>query len=703
MSFFLATMERGRIFSLLIGISFFQSLMVSAQEVTEENKKLAEDFVAVAEEIMANTQAMIQARDMYAQAADLDPTNVKANYMAGDFHLQTIGKDRAVKYFSRVLKTDPDYRFDILYWIGRSYHYGMDFENALAFYERYRKKLTTNDGYRGRDRTELPIVERRIFECKNAIEFVANPAHYSIVNIGTAINTEEEDYAPVLNEDETMMVFTSRRREDNLNENVFEDNKPYEDIFIAYKKGDRWEPAVNIGEPVSTLFHESSLALSADGVQLFFYKDDNNGDIFVSNIQQDGTWEYPEPLSDNINSQGFKESSISISPDGQVLFFASDRPGGYGGIDIYYSVKDRTGQWVRAKNLGPGINTEYNDDGPFIDYDGKTLYFSTQGRKGMGGYDIFKSEYDSAAGEWSEPTNLGYPINTPDDDIYFVSTKDGKRGYYASVREDGEGFTDIYMVTILQEGDVGETLASKDAEPLETKTPDNDNNNNIREVELQENNNTTPSLKPLLLTVNVVEQGSNRAMDAKVGLSGRGDNRVAGYRKVGRGKYEFRITSRDPKDYQLSVEKNGFIFQDMTLRGLAASTEERSIRRTVTMRKLKVGSSKVLRNIYFQFNKTGFLQSSYTELNKLENLLAQNSRVRVEIAGHTDSIGKRAYNLQLSQRRANAVKDYLIRKGIDPRRVNAVGYGETRPLASNDDEREGRELNRRVEFKVLSN
>ena len=362
---------------------FFVAQQGIAQELT--NEELAKEYLIQAKLILEETKAEVDARDIYVLAAEADPNNVEANWLAGLFHLKTIGKDRAVKYFQKVQELDPNYRFDILYRIGQSYQYGMDFDNALAYYNRYLNKLRQEDGYRGVDKVELPDVNRRIYECTNGKEFVANPAHYSIVNVGNSINSEYDEYAPVLNEDETLMIFTTRRRDGNLSEQVYSDNKPYEDIFFATRdSGGAWSYSENIGTSVNTEFHDSNLALSADGNQLFIYKDENNGDIYVSTRDEGGTWSFPEPLSENINSEGFKESSISISPDGSILFFASDRPGGYGGSDIYFSVKDPRGEWGRSKNLGDIINTEYDDDGPFIDFDGKNtlLLFARPKRNG---------------------------------------------------------------------------------------------------------------------------------------------------------------------------------------------------------------------------------------------------------------------------------------------------------------------------------
>ncbi len=686
----------GRLFfgslSLLLCIQFTGY----AQE--QSDKELAAEYINQAELIMEATSAMVEARDLYVLAAEADPTNVKANWMAGLFHLETIGKDRAVKYFLKVLELEPNYRFDITYQIGRSYQYGMDFDNALAYYNRYLNKLRQEDGYRGLDKIELNEVSRRIYECNNAKEFVANPAHYSIVNVGNSVNSEYEEYAPVLNEDETLLIFTTRRRDGNLNQNVDKDNKPFEDIFITSKEDGAWEYAQNIGEVINTQYHDSNLALSADGNTLFLYKDENNGDIYVSTRNEDGSWNYPEPLSANINSEGFKESSISITPDGNTLFFASDRPGGFGGIDIYYSEKDARGEWGRSKNLGAIINTEYDDDGPFIDYDGKTLYFSSQGRKGMGGHDIFRAEYDSANAEWGEPENLGFPINTPDDDVYFVSTKDGQRGYYASVREDGLGFTDIYMVTVpaddVPQDNVVAMTEESDSTDLENVTPV------AVETTPREQPEVQAELKPVEVIVTVMnEQGI--PVDATIDLRSRQDNMVAGKSRVQEGVYEFRISTKTPKDFVLSVQKDGYVFQNVNLGSLAASAEGQTLERTVTLRKLEVGTRQVLRNIYFDFDQATFKDESYTELNRLETMLAQNPGLKVEISGHTDKIGTKAYNKDLSQRRANAVKNYLVNKGIDARRIVSMGYGEEKPLASNDDELEGRELNRRVEFVVL--
>jgi len=685
--------------SVLIFSTLFPAFFTPAFS-QQDPKETARQYMEQAELIMAETKAMDDARELMVTAADLDTTFIKANYEAGRMHLVTVGKDRAVKYLLRVYRQDLAYRFDIEYWIGRSYQYGENFNKALEFYNLYKDKLAKKAGYQGKDKIDLATVDRAIFECENGKEFVSKPGNFSIVNIGREINSEFEDYAPVLNENEDEIVFTTRRREDNLNQNVFDDNKPYEDIFTSKKSANVWAYAKNIGPVVNNPYHDSNVALSANGNTLFLFKDEGGGDIFYCERVSGGEFGAPAPMPGIINSS-FEEKSVTISQDEKTLYFSSNRPGGFGGLDIYRATKDSKGEWTNVKNLGPSINTDMDDDGPFIDYDGVTLYFSSKGRKGMGGFDVFKTTLDLKNNEWSEPVNLGYPINTPDDDIYIVFSKDGKRAYYSSVREDGMGYTDIYLITIPE--------GIKNIEPVVAKNPVDEPKDTTATVVTQRDPVIIPvvpkskELKPLKYIVTVVDAADKTPLDAKIRLQGSKDNIIVPSEAQGSGVYAFSITNAQPKDYRLSVEVGGYVFYNQNLKIEGASTQEKTVNRTIEMRKLSVGVSSILRNIYFDFDKASFKTESYTELNKLEAMLMQNAGMVVEIAGHTDAIGTKEYNQNLSVRRAQAVKDYLTKKGIDARRVKPVGYGKSKPLASNDDEEGGRELNRRVEFKVLQN
>lgn len=687
----------------------------------DQDKELSKELMTIAEQAMTETKAIDIAREQMALAADYDTTNMRANYEAGQLFLGTINRSNAVKFFLRVFRNDPAYKFDLEYKIGKGYQYGLDFDNAEKYFMMYKQKLASKSTYQGRDKVDIATVDRSLNEVANGRKYVSNPQNFSIVNIGREINSEYDDYGVVFSEKEDEIVFTSRRKDDNLNQNVDEDNLPYEDIFHSKKNGNTWAFATNLGATVNTLYHESSLAMSADGNTLFIYNDVNGGDILFCERQADGTWGAPTPLPGIINSS-FQEKSISISKDESTLYFTSDRPGGYGKTDIYRATKDSKGEWSNVKNLGPKINTAENEDGPYIDFEG-VLYFSSVGNpSGMGGQDIYKCKWDAAAGDWEEPVNLGYPINTPDNDVYIITSSDSKRAYYSSVREDGLGFTDIYIITASQ--------PLRDVKPTEAKEP-------VAEVKPdpvveQPKPDTTAIVKndppkqdppkkdppkkdppkqtppkqdppksiPLKYVVTVMDAETKAPMNAKIRLNGQRDNIVVASKSTAPGVFEFSITDKAAKNYRLSVEQDGYVFVNQNVNIAGAGTTEKTVTRTIEMRKLAVGVTSVLRNIYFDYDKVKFKTESYTELNKLEAML-RGSNVKVEISGHTDAYGKWDYNRQLSQRRAEAVKDYLTKKGIDPRRIKAVGYGESKPLVSNDDEDEGREINRRVEFKVL--
>ncbi|WKN44462.1 OmpA family protein [Tunicatimonas pelagia] len=681
---------------LLSAFGFLHSVAIIAQD---NNKQVAEEFVEIGDEIYFVQKAPEQAKEMYIQAAQLDPSNIKANYMAGKTISETINKGEATPYFQQVYQLDADYKFDLLYSIARSYQYGLQFEEAIEHYNRYLERLEQDKDYRGEDKIPENQVKRRIYECQNGQEFIANARNFIIKNIGSSINSNSLDYAPVINADETMMIFTSRRKQNNLNENVYDDNFAYEDIFISYKENGKWGPAKNIDEPVNTLYFESNLALSADGKQLYLYRDENNGDIYVSDQRSDGSWSEPEPVSDNINSS-YSENSVTISPDGQTIYFSSDRPGGFGGLDLYKCEKDRKGEWGKVTNLGETVNTPYDEDGVFMDFDGKTLYFSSRGRKGMGGYDIFKSVYKAEDDSWNDPVNLGYPINTPDDDIFFVSTKDGKRGYFATVRNDGVGYLDIYMVEI---PDQTEELANKLDKKNQKQLAKEEGlaNRNIGQVNQPKSSNT---LQPVQLLLKVEDASNQQALDAQVSLKGNQKDETLASQKIADGIYRFDIQNNKTVEYVLAVEKPGYVYKSVKVSIPPMADKPQEFRKKVTLdpvTQVATDYRMVLDFVYFDFNSAHLKDESQDELSRLKSFLEENPGVRVEIAGHTDNIGSATYNKALSQKRAQAIVNYLAEQGIATERLTAQGYGETDPIASNDDEAEGRELNRRVEMRVL--
>jgi hypothetical protein len=641
----------------------------------QQDKKQSAQYYELAKEMITTTRAIDDARDLMVMAANFDTTNLVANFEAGQLYITTINKELAEQFFNRVYRQRPNYRFDLEYWIGLSYHYGMKFDQALEFYNRYKNKVEkTSTNYSGKDKVPVKEVDRRIAECKNAIEYVANPKPFAIINLGSEINSEYDDYAPVVNADETEIIFTTRRRDGNMNDNVWDDNKPYEDIFVSKKVNGKWEAAKNIGATINTRFNNSNLTLSPDGNMLFLYKDGiGDGDIFFSERTTDGGWSTPRPLPGAINSP-YHESSATITKDGSTIYFASERPGGLGSSDIYSAKKNARGAWSIIKNLGPSINTEYEEDAPYIDYDGKTLYFSSMGWKGMGGRDIFKSVLmDEANNQWSEPENLGHPINTPDDDIFITGTSTPNRFYFASERAGGMGYSDIYLIT----DQMPDTTAVVAQEPAKKE-----------------------HFHKFIL--NVLDGESKQPVNPRVRLRGT-DNTAVGSIKTSDGVFEFIIMSPEKKNYLLYVELEGYLFENLMLSLGGNSEADTEDTQTLLLKRINVGATGVLRHVFFDTGKATLKDESFDELDKLYGFMQANSKMKVEIGGHTDNVGSHEVNVQLSQRRAAAVRSYLMSKGIDGKRITAVGYGETKPLVSNDDEVGGRAINRRVEFRILQN
>ena len=658
---------------LYICLIFLGLVTFSSPSKAQDDRETAAQMVEIGDEIMSQTLAFMEARYMYMTAVNLDDQNIRANYMAGLTTLQTIDKGEASRYFLRVLELDPEYSFDILYKIGRAYHYDYKFDDAMNYYNRYAQKLSASTSTPDREFATNDEVERKLYECEQGKIMVEFPEDVEIINAGPAINTSSDEYAPVVNSDETMLIFTSRRREGNLNPDVATDNYPFEDIFFVNKIDSTWTNAENIKQPINTLYHDSNVGLSGDGNILYIYKDDNGGDIFKSRRDESGVWSEPISIGKPVNTEG-AETTVTVTPDGQTMFFASDRKGGFGGLDLWVTHRDKKGAWGDPENLGEHINTPLDEDGPFIGYGGKTLYFSSEGGVGMGGFDIYRVTYDSAMGEWTEPENMGYPINTPDHDIYFVTTRDGKNAYYSSVRDDGFGGSDIYILKVpemLQH----QEQAVKPKNILVVKLFDQDRN-------------------PLNGALQLVEVDS--------------ENQLFAIPK-GNGEYHFSSSSDDLKNYQLDVSVGGYENKQINLSIPALGELSDTVTSEVILIKIepkvapppRVITSSKLRNVYFSFGYSN-IKSEYKEMvRKAIEYLQSHPSDRLLLSGHTDYIGAEQNNVILSVRRAGNVKKAILAEGIDPARVETEGLGSKHPLASNDQEREGREFNRRVEFKLI--
>jgi outer membrane protein OmpA-like peptidoglycan-associated protein len=624
-----------------------------------------------AEELF-NGGSFSSALPFYVELYSADSSNLNICYKIGSCYLK-MGKDtKRAEYFLKkaVKSTASDYKEGSLKeknapllahrLLGDAYHLNSQFDLAIESYERYKKELAKA---RIHDLAIIKDLARKIQVCNNAKELLVSPADVKIINLGKNINSQYPDYAPRLTADQTTMIYTSRRPE-NIGGKTYDGGQYFEDIYIATKKGNEWGPGMNIGEPVNTVGNEAAIAISADGQEMLIYKDDmGDGNIYSSKLEGD-KWSVPAKLNSNINSK-FWEPCAFISADGNTLYFVSDRPGGYGGTDIYKSKKTPSGDWGRAVNLGPTINTPYDEYTPFIHPDGHTLFFSSKGHKTMGGYDIFFSRtIPSDERIWMAPTNVGYPINSPADDAFYVVSPDKQSAYYSSMMDGGLGEKDNYMIT----------FADAKEEPLSLVK------GNVLDT-------TDKAPKNMVITVTDNESGQ-----------------VVGVYKPNSktGKFSYILTPG--KSYNIAYEADGTLFYSEN-RYISEETRFSEVDKPVKLPSVGVGSRVVLNNIFFDFDKSDLRPASKTELDRIYHFLVKNPNVSVEMSGYADSKGSDEYNRKLSKARAQAVVDHMIQKGIPKERMTSVGYGEAKRSSKETAKNTGlpnagRELDRRVELKI---
>lgn len=409
--------------------------------VTGQDKKAARYY-------FYDIQDFESAVDSYLYLLEEDPDNVEYNYNIAISYLNSnIGKSLAIPYLEK-LNTIDDLEMNVDYYLGRAYALGYQFDKAIAAYERFIESEKENSGLKVN-------AERQIEYCHNAKELMKFPVKVKFENLGDNVNSQDDDYFPFIPTNESFIVFNSNRRIAGEEEEL-----PQPDILISYVKDGKYLNAEKLPETINTkLGREEIVGLNSDGTEaiLFFEALNGDGDLFECKIEGQKFGE-PVKLDGNVNSKSI-EIAACISSDNSRLYFASDRPGGYGGVDLYLCQRLPNGKWSEAQNLGPSVNTEYDEDFPNISPNGEILYFSSKGHTSMGGYDIYKSEWDDYKKKFIGAKNIGYPINTPGDDMNFRISENGKYGYVSALRKEGKGGLDIYRVSF-QEVDPNYTAVS---------------------------------------------------------------------------------------------------------------------------------------------------------------------------------------------------------------------------------------------------
>ncbi len=630
------------------------------------------------------------ALEHYLKAYEFNPNNAVLNYKIGKCYLYSIQKQKSKKYLESAILLNPNVRPDILFLLAKSYHINLDLDKAIGTYIDYRGSLTPEELTEHGDE-----VDKKLAECRVAIKMVENPVRIFVDNLGRGVNSKFPEYGPYINADESVIMFTSTRENTTGGKIDDRDLQYFEDIYVSKRKGKIWTEAINPGVPLNTKSHDAIVGISPDGKHALIYKGEfNGGDIYECRIKEDGTWKSPKQLPKEINTK-YHETSASFSPDMQTLYFVSDKPDGFGGKDIYFANLVLKGKkekldYEDAINIGGVINTPYDEQGVFMDANGKTLYFSSKGHNTMGGYDVFKSTYEN--GKWSKPENLGYPVNTPDDDLFFSFSKNGRHAYYSSFDSESYGNKDIYMITMI--GLEKEVLFIDSRDLLAFKTETIKEDLMLDEIEVKDYQLTIVrgrvldgiTLAPLGgVPVDIYDNALGRLISSFESKTNTG---------------EYLVSLPSGRNYGFSANAKDYLFHSENLI-IPPTTSVQEIEMDILLFKVKVGSKIILKNIFFDFDKTTLRPSSTAELNRLIKMLNDQSSLKIEISGHTDNVGSDSYNKKLSQGRARAVVDFLVSQGISNDRLTSVGYGESQPIESNDTD-EGRQMNRRTEFKVLS-
>jgi len=591
---------------------------------------------------------------------NVEPNCTDAAYLMGLANIKkaTPNYKDAEKWFMQVLSACPSYDVYLYFYLGQIAYGAEKYADAVKYLDVFLKdvdKIKNDEDY---DKaTEL---------CKYArfmVDAIAHPVPFE-PKVVEGISTPQDEYLPILSPDNQVALFTRVvKMEGDRNSVVSSARMKEKFIYSEMDKDGNFSAGQEMPEPFNVQDNEGGATLTADNNTLFYTvcKYDNakhylNCDIYYSE-RVNGEWTPIKSVSDKINLPYAWESQPSISADGKTLYFVSDRQGGFGGYDIYRSIKNEKGEWGTPINMGPTINSKGNEKAPFIHPDGRTLYFSSDGWIGLGGYDIFYSRMNDN-GSWSKPKNLGYPINSPDDEVGFFVSTDGSKGFFASNKYKGMGGWDLYSFNLYEDARPERILFLKGTVRYE---------------------NTDEPIRARIELKNVETKiVSEIPMDTNTG------NYVA--------------VAPYNNDYVMTVKKADYVYETKYIARVDSSHPAvRSV--NVDIKPIELNQSYRINDIYFGFNKFDLTDESKFVLDQLIEFLSENLVICIQIQGHTDNIGKDADNLKLSENRARSVYNYLVLRGISQVRLTYRGFGKTMPVAENDTE-EGRARNRRTVFVI---
>ncbi|MCK9561384.1 MAG: OmpA family protein [Bacteroidales bacterium] len=681
----------------LIAFSFVIQYNLFAQNVEFKKKNFpgqAAEFKIVTKALKEGNKLFTQdfpdfekALPFFLKAQEFNPKNDELNYKIALCYISSADKSRAIPYLLQAKQLNSDIAPDLFYNLAMAYHSNCQFDEAINAFRQYQATLSPEE-----IRMLSQTIAKRIQECETGKKLVADSIRVFIDNMGPNINNEFSDYSPAITADMSMMVFTSKRTNPYTKK-----QDPYgeydENIWVSYRNGTTWTPAVEIGKPVNTKYNDATIGISPDGQKMFTYYGKKGGDILYT--ERDGdSWTTPKFFKP-INSDGH-ESSASFSYDGRTIYFSStnnDKVQNYGQHDIFKCTLDVKGKWSKPINLGPTINTPYDEVDVFMHPDGRTMFFSSDGHNTMGGYDVFRSELQDD-GTWSTPENIGYPINTPGDERFFVLAGSGRVGFYSSNREGGYGKHDVYEITFLGP----EKKVKMANENLLIASQSQAVKQDIaveKSVEIR-----TSRLTIVKGEVTDAFAETKTYLEADIEITNNETGEIITTLKSNSATGKFLIPLPSGKNYGIAVKKEGFLFHSENF-DIPATSEYQEIVLDIKLMKIQKDSRIVLRNVFFEYGSAKLDPKSYSELDNLIKIMQDNPNMIIEIGGHTDNSGSHSFNQKLSEARAQSVVNY-ISKTIAMSRLQYQGYAFDQPIADNGTEA-GRALNRRVEFKIISN
>lgn len=639
-------------YRILIILLFLMSASLWAQDYSSTSKKAIKHF-EMANEFFKQKQDK-QAEEFLRKAIAEDGNFYEAWFMLAQIYMDNHKGDKAAEYYLNGLEADPEKNRN-------NYLKLADLEYSIGLYSEAAKHLEKWYSFGFNNQRSMDKAEDLDKRLAFALDALKHPVPFQPVSLGPAVNTSEFEYWPSLSIDEKTLFFT-----------VLGPPNPelspthlllQEDFYFATKQGDHWVNRTYLGAPVNTNSNEGAQSITADGSVIYFTAcntADGHGrlcDIYYSEVGEDGAWTQPKNLGDEVNTR-YSEKHPSISADGRILYFSSNRPGGKGNYDIWMTFK-RGDTWTKPINLGDSINTKGLEQSPFIHSDQRTLYFSSNGWPGMGQADIFMSRWQEA-GWWQMPKNLGFPINTYNEEIGFIVNAEGDRAYYSSNRREGTD-TDIFTFTLPE--DVRPNPVSYIA-------------GRVYDARTYKGIEATFQLIELETGGLIMEERSH----------------------PGEGNYLIGLPSGN--SYAFNVSEPGYLFYSDHFDFSGEHSRTEPFQKDIQLEPIQTGKMIVLKNIFFDTDTYTLKNESVVELNKIKEFLELNPGVRIEISGHTDTTGSDEYNQELSVKRAQSVVHFLVDAGIPAERLEAKGYGASRPVAKNDTE-EGRAKNRRTELKIL--